>query len=183
MADHPEEPTAGTAATSATGDAPGPSVRAGVRLGIDVGEARVGLAASDPDALIATPVMTLRRDPNRSSDLTMLITIIRDRQARAVYVGLPLSLSGRETPSTQKARDYAGQLAGMIKTAELQTEVYLIDERLSTVSAASKMRASGVASKDQRTRIDQAAAVEILTHALDLRQSWGREPGAPVPAA
>lgn len=173
MADHPEHGAAGP-------DSAGPKPRAGVRLGIDVGDARVGLAASDPDALIATPVMTLRRDPNRSSDLTMLITIIRDRQARAVYVGLPISLSGSETLSTQKARDYAGQLAGMIAAAELPTEVYLIDERLSTVSAATKMRASGVASKDQRTRIDQAAAVEILTHALDLRQSWGREPGSPV---
>lgn len=151
-----------------------------MRLGIDVGEARVGLAASDPDALIATPVMTLRRDHNRSSDLSMLITIIKDRKARAVYVGLPLSLSGSETPSTQKARDYAGQLAGLIEAAELQTEVYLIDERLSTVSAATKMRASGVASRDQRAHIDQAAAVEILSHALDLRQSWGREPGTPV---
>ena len=68
------------------------------------------------------------------------------------------------------------------EAAELTTEVYLIDERLSTVSAATKMRTSGVASKDQRTRIDQAAAVEILTHALDLRQSWGREPGSPVSA-
>lgn len=162
--------------------APGPSVRAGVRLGIDVGDARVGLAASDPDALVATPVMTLRRDPNRASDLSMLITIIRDRGARAVYVGLPLSLSGDDTPSTQKARDYAAALAEMIATAQLETSVHLVDERLSTVSAASKMRASGVASKDQRSRIDQAAAVEILTHALDMRQSWGREPGTAVSA-
>ncbi|MCH8562342.1 Holliday junction resolvase RuvX [Nesterenkonia sp. YGD6] len=174
MTEQPERDSAASA--------PRPTARAGVRLGIDVGDARVGLASSDPDALIATPVMTLRRDPNRASDLTMLITIIKDRQARAVYVGLPLSLSGGETLSTQKARDYAGQLAGMIQAAELPTEVYLIDERLSTVSAATKMRASGVASKDQRTRIDQAAAVEILTHALDLRQSWGREPGTPVSA-
>lgn len=159
-----------------------PTARAGVRLGVDVGEARVGLAASDPDALIATPVMTLRRDHNRSSDLAMLIKIIRDRHARAVYVGLPLSLSGAETASTEKARAYARELVQMLEAAELTAGVYLVDERLSTVSASEKMRASGVGTRDQRDRIDQAAAVEILSHALDLRHAWGREPGAAVSA-
>ncbi|MBE1513534.1 Holliday junction resolvase RuvX [Nesterenkonia halotolerans] len=156
--------------------------RAGVRLGVDVGEARVGLAASDPDALVATPVMTLRRDHNRASDLKMLLKIIRERKVSAIYVGLPLSLSGAETLSTEKARDYAQQLAQLLKEAEIAAGVYLVDERLSTVSAAEKMRASGVTSREQRDRIDQAAAVEILTHAMDLRQAWGREPGAAVSA-
>ncbi|GAA1186293.1 Holliday junction resolvase RuvX [Nesterenkonia xinjiangensis] len=154
--------------------------RAGVRLGVDVGEARVGLAASDPDALVATPVMTLRRDVKRRSDLRMLIKIARDREARVIYVGLPLSLSGGETASTQKARDYADALAQKLAAAELPTAVHLVDERLSTVSAAEKMRASGVEARDQRSRIDQAAAMEILTQALEIRRSQGREPGEPV---
>ncbi|GAA1806709.1 Holliday junction resolvase RuvX [Nesterenkonia flava] len=163
-------------------DAPVPvgGARAGVRLGVDVGEARVGLAASDPDALLATPVMTLRRDHTRNSDLKMLTRIVRDRGARAVYVGLPLSLSGEETLSTQKARSYAQALADALHDAELRCEVRLVDERLSTVSAAEKMRASGVRSKEQRDRIDQAAAVEILTQALEMRSSLGTDPGTPV---
>lgn len=156
------------------------SARAGVRLAVDVGDARVGLAASDPDALVATPVMTLRRDPNRGSDMSMLVKIARDRGAAAVYVGLPLSLSGAETTSTQKARGYARQLAQRLREAELETAVRLVDERLSTVSAAEKMRESGVESRKQRDRIDQAAAVEILTHALQMRTTQGREPGQQV---
>lgn len=156
------------------------SARAGVRLAVDVGDARVGLAASDPDALVATPVMTLRRDPNRGSDMSMLVKIARDRGAAAVYVGLPLSLSGAETASTQKARGYARQLAQRLREAELETAVRLVDERLSSVSAAEKMRESGVESRRQRDRIDQAAAVEILTHALQMRTTQDREPGQQV---
>lgn len=153
--------------------------RAGVRLAVDVGEARVGLAASDPDALLATPVMTLRRDHNRGSDQRMLVKIARERSARVLYVGLPLSLSGAETPSTQKARDYAQALAVRLTEPD-DAEVRLVDERLSTVSASSKMRAAGVEAKDQRSSIDQAAAVEILTHALETRSSLSREPGTAV---
>ncbi|WP_300344278.1 Holliday junction resolvase RuvX [Nesterenkonia sp.] len=154
--------------------------RAGVRLAVDVGDTRVGLAASDPDALIATPVMTLRRDPNRSSDIRMLGTIAADRAARVIYVGLPLSLSGAETASTQKARDYASELAADLSERGIDAQVRLIDERLTTVSASAKMRSAGVAAKDQRPSIDQAAAVEILTHALEARSSLGTEPGTPA---
>lgn len=156
--------------------------RAGVRLAVDVGEVRVGLAASDPDALLATPVMTLRRDPNRGSDQRMLVKISRERKARVLYVGLPLSLSGAETASTQKARDYAQALAQRLTEPD-DAQVRLVDERLSTVSASSKMRAAGVEARNQRSSIDQAAAVEILTHALETRSSLSREPGTVVIAA
>lgn len=156
------------------------SERAGVRLAVDVGQARVGLAASDPDAMLATPVMTLRRDHKRSSDMRMLLRIATDRGAKVIYVGLPLSLSGAETPSTQKARDYAQQLSALLATHQPPIEVRLVDERLSTVSASEKMRQSGVQAKAQRSAIDQAAAVEILNHALQIRQSSGDEAGEPV---
>lgn len=153
--------------------------RAGVRLGVDVGEARVGLAASDPDALLATPVMTLRRDVNRRSDQRLLVKIARERSARVIYVGLPLSLSGAETRSTQMAREYAQALAQTLGEPQ-DAQVRLIDERLSTVSASAKMRASGVETRHQRSSIDQAAAVEILTHALETRAALNREPGTVV---
>ncbi|WP_120005279.1 Holliday junction resolvase RuvX [Nesterenkonia muleiensis] len=154
--------------------------RAGVRLAVDVGEARVGLAVSDPDALVATPLMTLRRDHNKASDLRMLTRIAADRAAAVIYVGLPLSLAGHETASTQKARDYASALVQQLAGSGVGVEVRLIDERLSTVSAAGKMRASGVQARDQREAIDQAAAVEILSHALEMRSSLGTEPGTAV---
>lgn len=154
-----------------------PSQRPGVRLAVDVGEARVGVAATDPDALVPTPVMTLRRDPNRGSDLRMLTRIATDRQAAVIYVGLPISLSGEETLSTQKARDYGAELVQRLAEAQLSAEVRLVDERLSTVSASEKMRSAGVQSHEQRDRIDQAAAVEILTHALEMRSAQGVEAG------
>lgn len=153
--------------------------RAGVRLAVDVGEARVGLAATDPDALVATPVMTLRRSAS-GSDQRMLVKIAADRQARIIYVGLPLSLSGAETASTQAARDYAAELVRGLAEAGLDAEVRLVDERLTTVSASEKMRASGRRAKDQREAIDQAAAVEILNHALETRAALGAEPGQQV---
>lgn len=152
--------------------------RAGVRLAVDVGEARVGLAASDPDALLATPVMTLRRDQNRGSDQRMLVKIARERGARVVYVGLPLSLSGEHTASTVKAQQYAQALADRLAASSTpETQVRLVDERLSTVSAAQKMRDSGVDSRAGRETIDQAAAVEILEHALQMRRARAQEPG------
>lgn len=156
------------------------SERAGVRLGVDVGDVRVGLAASDPDALLATPVMTLRRDPNKGSDLRMISRIVQDRRCTVIYIGLPLSLSGTETASTQKAREFARSLVERLADDVLDAEVRLVDERLSTVSASEKMRASGVEAKNQRSAIDQAAAVEILTHALDMRAALGTEPGTRV---
>lgn len=158
----------------------GPAPRAGVRLGVDVGDVRVGLAATDPDALVATPVMTLRRDARRGSDLRLLTRIAADRSAVIVYVGLPLSLSGDETASTSKARDYAQQLADRLARAELPAEVRLVDERLSTVTAAQRMRESGVDARGGRESIDQAAAVAILDHALEIRRSQSAEPGRPV---
>lgn len=156
------------------------SARAGVRLAVDVGEARVGLAASDPDALLATPVMTLRRDHNKASDLRMLTKIAGDRKAQVIYVGLPLSLAGHDTASTQKARDYASDLVRHLAAAGLDVAVRLVDERLSTVSAAEKLRDSGVQARDQRGSIDQAAAVEILNHALQMRSALGTDPGSLV---
>ncbi|MDR8019159.1 Holliday junction resolvase RuvX [Nesterenkonia aerolata] len=155
-----------------------PAARPGVRLAVDVGDVRVGVAATDPDALLATPVMTLRRDSRRGSDLRMLSRIIADRAVTVVYVGLPLSLSGEHTASTVKAQQYAQALADRLAASSTpQTQVRLVDERLSTVSAAQKMRDSGVDSRAGRETIDQAAAVEILEHALQMRRARAQEPG------
>lgn len=159
---------------------PEPTARAGVRLGVDLGDVRVGLAATDPDALLATPVVTLPRDTARGSDLRQLVDIAAERGAVIIYVGLPLSLSGGETPSTQKARDYAQQLAEHLAAEQVTVEVRLIDERLSTVSAAQKMLQSGVDARAGRKSIDQAAAVEILEHALQMRRARSAEPGRAV---
>lgn len=150
-------------------------MRTGVRLGIDVGRARIGVAASDPHGMLAMPVRTVARARGAAAgvaDVGEILAEAAEREALELVVGLPLSLSGAETPSTQDAKDFAALLtAGGIP-------VRLVDERLSTVSAQSALRASGRSSKQSRSVIDQAAAVVILQHALDAERASGAAPGS-----
>ena len=137
----------------------------GVRIGVDVGTVRVGVAASDPDGVLASPVVTLTRDPRTGRDLDELAEIVRDRSAVEVVIGLPRHLSGREGASVQMARQYADELADRIAPVPIR----LVDERLTTVSAGRSLRASGVRGKASRAVIDQAAAVALLQSALEER--------------
>ena len=147
-------------------------MRQGVRIGVDVGRARVGVARSDRDGLLATPVETIQR---ASTDVVArLRRIAAELDAIEAVVGLPISLSGGDTPSTQDARDIAALLAAAMP-------VRLVDERLSTVTASAGMRAAGKSSRQQRSSIDQAAAVVILQHALDSERAAGRAPGELLP--
>ncbi|MDM4763250.1 Holliday junction resolvase RuvX [Galbitalea sp. SE-J8] len=150
-------------------------MRRGVRLGVDVGRARIGVARCDPDGLLATPVETV---PRGRGDVDRIRSLATEHGAVELIVGLPLSLSGAETPSTDDARAFAARLA----TAD-GPAVRLVDERLSTVTAQGAMRAAGRSTRSSRSVIDQAAAVVILQHALDAERSSGRAPGTIVAAA
>ncbi len=147
-------------------------MRPGVRLGVDVGRARVGVARCDPHGMLATPVATLAR---REGPVEGIRSIVDELEAIEVIVGLPLSLSGAETASTADSRDIAEQLA-----AVLAVPVRLVDERLTTVSAARGLREAGRTAKNSRSVVDQVAAVILLQHALDLERSTGNPPGALV---
>ncbi len=148
-------------------------MRTGIRLGVDVGSVRVGLAASDPGGILATPVETLRRDVESGSDMGVVADLVRDRDVLEVVVGLPRSLSGDEGPAAQGARSYATALAARISPIPVR----LIDERLTTVDAHRGLRESGVPGRAQRAVVDQAAAVLILQAALDAEKSSGQVPG------
>lgn len=145
-------------------------MRQGVRVGIDVGTVRIGVARSDRDGLLATPVVTIQR--NGATPIAELTALISELDAVEVIVGLPLSLSGSHTASTEDALIVARELA-------LQTHVpcRVVDERLTTVSAHSALRAAGKKQKQTRSVIDQVAAVMILQHALDSERSSGNLPG------
>lgn len=147
--------------------------RRGVRLGIDVGRARVGVARCDPDGMLATPVETVPRD-DRS--IARVREIAVELEAVEILVGLPLNLRGEDTPSTADARAFAAAVARTIATP-----VRLVDERLSTVSAHAALRNSGRSQKSSRTIVDQVAAVVLLQQALEVEKSTGRPPGSPVP--
>lgn len=157
--------------------------RKGVRLGVDVGTVRVGLAACDPDGILATPVRTLQRDSRRNSDIAVLVRTVVDRGAVEVIVGLPRTLQGKERASAEMARNYAELLVQALGRAGVDVPVRLVDERLSTVSAHSALHAAGVGSREHRKIIDQVAAAGILQHALDMERSLGTSVGNLVPAA
>jgi putative holliday junction resolvase len=148
-------------------------VRRGVRLGVDAGSVRVGVAASDPAGVIASPVAVLRRDTRTNRDLDEIAGFVAERDAVEVLVGLPRSLSGGEGPAAATARQFAGDLA----TRLAPTPVRLVDERMTTVEASKGLRAAGVRSKAARQVIDAAAAVVILQHALDAERATGLIPG------
>jgi len=144
-------------------------MRPGVRLGVDVGRARIGVARSDLHGLLATPVATLAR---RDDYCASIRSVMQETGATEIIVGLPLSLSGAETASTTDAREVAVALA-----RALGTPVRLVDERLTTVTAARSLREAGRTSRTSRPIVDQVAAVILLQHALDHERASGRPPG------
>lgn len=145
----------------------------GVRLGIDPGDARIGVAASDPSAFLATPVETVARG---EGDLARIEAIAHEHAAVLVYVGLPRSLSGGEGPAAGRVRGFAAELA--LRLAPIP--VRLFDERLSTVSAEGMLRQQGRNGRKRRAVVDQVAAVVILQAALDTERSTGSAPGESV---
>lgn len=144
-------------------------MRQGVRIGVDVGTVRIGVARSDLHGVLASPVETVARG---TGDIARVLEIASDIDAMEVIVGLPLSLSGNRTASTRDAVAFAERLAGATKLP-----VRLVDERLSTVSAQSALRGSGRSSRQSRPVIDQVAAVIIVQHALDFERTAGTPPG------
>jgi putative pre-16S rRNA nuclease len=145
----------------------------GRRLGIDVGTVRIGVAASDPDGILATPVETVRRDRS-GKHLRRLAKLVTEWEAVEVIVGLPRTLADRTGPSALDAIDVAEALAQRVAP----TPVRLADERLTTVSAQRSLREAGVRAREQRAVIDQAAAVAILQSWLDQRRATVAESGA-----
>ena len=171
MVDHTDEP---------------PTVRTGVRLGVDVGDVRIGVARCDRDALLATPVETVARG---RGDLARLVQLTRDEDAIEVVVGLPVSLSGGEGPAAVKVRAFALDLAAALgpeagkpggDDAPGGIPVRLVDERLTTVSAERVLRERGKKGAKRRAVVDQAAAVVILQHAIDFERTTGRPAGQEV---
>ncbi|GAA1046424.1 MULTISPECIES: Holliday junction resolvase RuvX [Rothia] len=139
----------------------------GVRLGVDVGNARVGVAKCDPDGILATPLKTLRRDAKKNSDRKVLRTLIRVNEVTEVFVGLPRTMRGGESPSTEMAKTYAQALVHELYEEGITIPVWLVDERLTTVSAHRSLHEAGVSTRDFKTMVDQVAAINILQFAVD----------------
>ncbi|MCF8610714.1 Holliday junction resolvase RuvX [Gordonia sp. HY285] len=140
----------------------------GRRIAIDVGSVRVGVAVCDPDGILATPVETVRRAKD-GSDIERIVEIIDEYEAVGVVIGLPRTLANTEGHATRFARGFGRALAARLRERDdrpdVPTEFY--DERLTTVTATTALRANGVKAKDARAVVDQAAAVAILQGWLD----------------
>jgi putative Holliday junction resolvase len=143
----------------------------GRRLGVDVGKVRVGVALSDPDGILASPLVTVPRDMGAAADsvpadIAELVRLVREHEAVQVVVGLPVRLDGSEGTAAIDIRAYAERLAGAVG----HVPVVLADERMSTVVASRRLAERGVRGKRQRAVVDQAAAVEILQSWLDAQR-------------
>lgn len=148
--------------------------RPGVRLALDWGDARIGVAACDAAGVLAFPVATVRAGDDAVAEIGRLVA---EYAPIEVLVGLPRSLSGGEGPAAVKVRGHAERLA-----RQTAVPVRLVDERLTTVTASRRLRQSGKKVRQQRSIIDAAAAAAILEQAVALERGRGEEPGELVSA-
>jgi putative Holliday junction resolvase len=130
-------------------------------LGLDPGDARIGVAISDPDRRVAVPFGTVHVG-QPPGELKAIAAIVSNDQISVVVVGLPRELSGEEGPRAGHARAFAGALGGF-----LDVPIDFQDERLSTVEAERLLRGAGVVGRQRRKTVDQTAATLILQAWLD----------------
>lgn len=135
--------------------------RRGVRLAFDWGKARIGVAACDPDGLLAFPVDTVPA----ANPWPRLGELVAEYQPFEIVIGLPLDLRGQRGPAAEYVLQKVGEFAQL-----LATPVRVVDERMSTVAASRRLGQAGKNTRKQRSLIDQAAAVEILRSAIDAEQ-------------
>jgi putative Holliday junction resolvase len=135
----------------------------GRRIAFDYGDVRIGVAVSDPDSILSSPLTTLKATDK--SLLNQISEILADIEPVAIYVGRPALLSGNDGSATEKATQF-----GAVLSTITQVPIEMIDERMSTVSAARNLREAGRNAKDSKAAIDMAAAVAILDFALEIEK-------------
>ncbi|WP_258802255.1 Holliday junction resolvase RuvX [Pseudarthrobacter sp. NS4] len=154
----------------------------GVKLGVDVGTVRVGVAICDRDSILATPYKTLDRNAKKNSDVRVIAKLAEELGAVQVIVGLPRTMKGEEHASARMAGDYALLLAAELAGRGLAVPVNLVDERLSSVAAHRNLHEAGMSSRNHRKVVDQVAAAGILQHAIDMQKARGADVGSRVTA-
>jgi len=145
-----------------------------VRLGIDVGSVRVGVARSDPGGVLASPLATVRRG---RGDLDAVAELVAEHAVTEVIVGLPTSLSGGEGRAAGAVRDFAARLAARVTPVPVR----LFDERFTTITAHGALRQAGRQGRARRQVVDKAAAAVLLQAALDAERGTGGPPGELAP--
>lgn len=146
------------------------TLRPGCRLAVDIGSARIGIARSDRDGVLASPLATVRRG---TGDLAEIARLAAEHEVIEIIVGLPTGLSGRDGVAARQAREFAAELASLVRPALVR----VVDERFTTVIAHEALRAGGRDSRKRRSVVDQAAAALLLQSALDAERSSGGPAG------
>ena len=141
-----------------------------MRLAVDPGSVRIGVARSDPSGALATPLTVVRRG---RGDLDALASLAEAEEAMEILVGLPKSLSGREGPAAITAKQFAADLAARVAPLPVR----LVDERFTTATAHDALRAGGHDSRARRHSVDSAAAAVLLEAALESERRTGDAPG------
>jgi putative Holliday junction resolvase len=152
------------------------TVRPGVRIGIDVGTVRIGVARSDAAGLLAVPVETIDRRDGDQAALQRVVALAAEHEAMEILVGHPVTMAGRAGPAAVAAAEFAERVAQALPG----TTVRLIDERLTTVTAQRHLHAAGRTHRNSRSVIDQEAAVIVVQQALDSERTAGEPAGAEV---
>ncbi len=142
---------------------PNKKVRA---LGLDLGTKRIGVAVSDSEGLLATPIEVIFRQKDARQDYLAVVELVKEWEVNIVVVGMPYSLDGQEGPMAQKTLEEVESLSDI-----LPVPVVTYDERLTTVTAERSLREQGVSSKEGRKVIDQLAAAVLLQAWLDKQQT------------
>jgi putative pre-16S rRNA nuclease len=145
-------------------------VRAGIRLAVDIGSVRIGIARSDASGTLAVPETTLDA---RKDWVAALRALIAEYEPVELVVGLPISLDGREHAAADRVRE----AVAAIRASCPQVPVRLVDERLTTTAAHTQLRDAGVSTRKSRDFVDQAAAVIMLQESLDTERATGQPPG------
>jgi putative Holliday junction resolvase len=138
-------------------------LRRGRRIGIDYGDVRIGVAITDLDAILVSPLLTLKNDEDLFQNLANLV---KEQEPLYIALGSPLHLSGAKSGKSAAVLDFANKVKGLFKI-----DIFLIDERLTTKSAQNQLREVGIGSRESKGIIDQIAAVNILNQALLLETS------------
>jgi len=135
----------------------------GRRIAFDYGDVRIGVAVSDPDSILSSPLTTLKA--TEKNLLKQITEILSEIEPVTIYVGRPSLLSGHDGSATEKASEFVEQLRTLT-----QVPVEMIDERMSTISAARSLRDAGRTAKDSKDSIDMASAVAILEFAIEIEK-------------
>ncbi|MEI6229558.1 MAG: Holliday junction resolvase RuvX [Actinomycetes bacterium] len=150
--------------------------RRGIRIGLDVGSVRVGVARTDPDGILAVPVATVKRS-SKQVDIAEIVALVTEYEPVEIVVGLPIGLGGAHGPAVQAVTDYARDLSNALAGNGIKVPIRLIDERMSTMQATRQLQSAGRDAREGRSVIDQAAAVIIVQQAVDQERATGIPPG------